>query len=120
MDVHLTKFIDDLMLRQDEPLVPSCAHTHAHTFSQDTPQPHTTALTLPLTLPETHSQQDRTAVAGQTQAGPEVAAASRGQITFLCKQVPTPWQASLDDTGRYIDFSLRPAGAVCNLYTVDE
>ena len=89
MDVHLTKFIDDLMLRQAEPLVSSRTHTRAHTSSQDSAQTHTTALTLPLVLPETHSLQDSTAVAGgHQQAGAEAVAASRGQVMFLCKQSP--------------------------------
>ena len=86
MDVHLTKFIEHLMLRQAEPLVPSCTRTLAHTSPQSSAQPHTTALTLPLVLPETHSQQDSTAAAGgQTQAEAEAVAASRGPVMFLCK-----------------------------------
>ena len=123
VDVHLTKFIDDLTLRQTEPPVPSVTHTHAHahTSSQDSAQPHTTALSLPLVLPETHSQQDSTAVAGHTQAGAGVTVASRGQVMFLCEQGTTLLQASFsNDTWGNRILSLRQACCVCNVYTVHE
>lgn len=77
--MHLTKFIDDLMGRQAKPEGPSCTGAHAHTSPQDSVQPHTTSLRLPLTLPETHSQQDSSTGDGGVQAETEVTAASRSK-----------------------------------------
>ena len=44
IDVHLTKFINDLELRQAGSL--ALSHTHAHTTGQEPAEPHSTALSL--------------------------------------------------------------------------
>lgn len=71
------------MLRQAKPVGPSCIGAHALTSPQDSVQPHTTSLRLPLMLPETHSQQDSSTGDGGVQAETEVIAASRGKVVVI-------------------------------------
>lgn len=85
VDVHLSKFIADLVLRQAGPLLPS----HTHTLPPGSTQPHATALTLPLVLPNALSQHDSSPCGSlQTQERGEDLAVSTGDVlvsTYECR-----------------------------------
>lgn len=76
VDVHLSKFIADLVLRQDAPQRPSLTQT----LPQGSAPPHTTALTMPLVLPEALSHHDSSpSTSLQIQEGEEVSTVSTGE-----------------------------------------